>query len=101
MVRVTNKPFIIQRPDTCPHCGTKRVLELYNHRDRPMNYTLMLDQHANLKEKVVDLAYMKCKKCGSKYFPRWQDGKILPTEDVNVDDFMALYKAMKKKAEST
>lgn len=101
MIQVKNKPFIIQRPDTCPHCATKRSLELYNHKDNPMNYSLMLDQHVNLKEKVVDLAYMQCKKCGYKTFPRWQDGLILPSDEMNIDDFMALYKAMKKKAEST
>ena len=66
-----------------------------------MHYSIMIDQHINLKDKVVDLAYIKCKKCGKEFFPRWQSDKILTTEDMNVDDFMALYKAMKKKAEST
>ena len=66
-----------------------------------MHYSIMIDQHVNLKDKVVDLAYIKCKKCGKEFFPRWQSDKILTTEDMNVDDFMALYKAMKKKAEST
>ena len=95
------KPFIINRPDTCPHCSTKRSIELYNYKDKPLNYSVMLDQHIDLKDKIIGLSYMKCKKCGSTYFPRWQDNIILPTEDMNVGDFMALYKAMKKKAEST
>lgn len=95
------KPVKFNRPDTCPNCGGKRSLELYNHKNNPMNYSIMLDQNVNVKEKVNDLAYIKCKKCNKEFFPRWQDGKILVTEDMNEDDFMALYKAMKKKAEST
>ena len=97
----TNRPFTFDRPDTCPYCETKRSLELYNHRKTPMNYSIMLDQKVNLKDRVFDLAYMKCKKCGKEYFPRWQDNKILPALDMNVEDFMALYKSMNKKAEST
>lgn len=95
------KPVTFDRPDTCPHCGRARALELYSHKNTPMHYSIMIDQHVNLKDKVVDLAYIKCKKCGKEFFPRWQNDKILTTEDMNEDDFMALYKAMKKKAEST
>ena len=95
------KPVTFDRPDTCPHCGGARALELYNHKNAPLNYSIMIDQHVNLKDKVSDLAYMKCNKCGQEFFPRGQSDKILVTEDMNEDDFMALYKAMKKKAEST
>mgnify|MGYP005951875775 CR=1 FL=1 len=76
------KPVTFDRPDTCPHCGGARALELYNHKNIPMHYSIMIDQHVNLKDKVVDLAYIKCKKCGKEFFPRWQSDKILGLAEI-------------------
>ena len=67
----------------CPYCKAR---------------TGLLCKNCNTVNSIFDFT---CKKCGKEFFPRWQSDKILTTEDMNVDDFMALYKAMKKKAEST
>ena len=85
------KPIIIDREDTCPSCNCKRALEVYNSKDNPLRYSLILDQ--NKLDKLVDVRYLKCKVCGARYFPRWQtDRKVRCAEKMNINDFMSLYK---------
>ena len=51
------KPIIIDREDTCPSCNCKRALEVYNSKDSPLRYSLILDQ--NKLDKLVDVRYWK------------------------------------------
>lgn len=95
------KPITLERIDTCPSCKAKRSLELYNSKNKPLKFSDLLDKNVNLKETVHDLSYIKCQKCNKRFFPRWQDDKIFVTERMNLEDFMALFAANKKKAEST
>lgn len=91
------KPFEFLRPDYCPNCKQERSLELYNSIDKPMNYSIMIDRNVDIHKKVIDLSYMKCKKCKKCFFPRWQDGKIYPLEPMNEHDFMSYFKSSYKK----
>lgn len=92
------KPFKFLRPDTCPICNTERSLELYNSNGNPMNYSVMLDRHEDLEKKVIDLSYIKCKKCHHQFFPRWENNKIIfPLEPMNENDFMSYFRASKDK----
>ena len=85
------KPIIITRSDTCPKCNTSKSLEIYNSKGTPLHYSNLLDKKEDLKNKLVDIAYIECKKCHAKYFPRWQDGVVRPMDDLSYSDFMAQY----------
>lgn len=92
-----NKPFIFGRPDTCPKCNKSRSLEVYNRFDKPMNYSFILDRHEDISKRMIDISYIKCKRCHERFFPRWDNEFIYPMEDINERDFMAYYKANKDK----
>lgn len=97
MTILNSKPFEFGRPDICPYCNSNRALEVYNRFDKPMNYSFILDRKQNPSEKLIDIEYIKCKKCYKKFFPRWEGDILYPNEEMNEHDFMAYYKANKDK----
>lgn len=93
---MNGKPFKFERPDICIKCGKLRALEIYNRFDKPMNYSFMLDRKENIEERVIDMEYLQCKYCKERFFPRWENGVILPLEPINERDFIALFNCNKK-----
>lgn len=89
------KPIILQRSDTCPKCHSSKSLEIYNSKRVPLHYSNLLDRRVDLKDKLVDVAYIECKKCKTRFLPRWEDGVVKVMEGLNYSDFMAQYKYAK------
>lgn len=91
------KPFEFERPDKCPICNKDRAIEIYCGKyENPVNYSIMIDKNDINKNRLFDIRYMKCKYCKEKFLPRWYNGIIYPIEDINMRDFMALYKSNAK-----
>lgn len=89
------KPIILQRSDTCPKCNTSKSLEIYNSKNKPLYYSSLLDKKVDLKNRLIDISYIECKHCHSRFFPRWQDGVVRPMDNISYSDFMAQYKYSK------
>ena len=62
-----------ENDDFCPNCKNQHSLELYDNFNKPLNYSLLLQNGDNLKdvEKHHVLSYFKCRKCMKIYNIDW------------------------------
>lgn len=66
------------RYDHCINCDSKRAIEAFNTFNKPVQFSMLLDNIANLN-KILDnvtLSHMKCRKCGKEYRIIWDENKI-------------------------
>lgn len=90
------RPMTFQRLDTCPVCRKEKAIDAYNSFKKGMGYSSAIDLNIDMEKWGIDISYFRCHACGRTFFPRWQDGKVMPMEDLNQEDFMKLYMYNKK-----
>lgn len=73
----------LKRNDSCPFCGNDRCIDIYDTRDKSINYTYLLDmleKNPNFKADYSnsDLSYARCKTCGKIFMIDWTRSKTIP-----------------------
>lgn len=80
------------RPDDCLNCGGKRTIELYDIKDNPVRYSVLLNNNTELYLDKRKLKYFKCRKCGKIYNLDWMKKSYpVPLTGIKIDDFMREY----------
>lgn len=74
-------PIEFYRYDYCTNCGTEKGIECYDHKDNPINYSLLLNrfyQGHDVQEILDrrDLSYMQCRKCRSYFRLDWTVAQV-------------------------
>lgn len=89
--------MIKARNDECPICGSERSLECYDMKNKPIRFTLFIDNKNFDRLKHRALSYMKCRKCGSVFNIDWNDnGEPYPLTERKLNDFMLKYNEFNK-----
>lgn len=73
----------IPRDDSCSICHNDRCVELYDARNKPIRYTILLDkleEQPEYKSKInlLDLSYFKCIRCNHIFKLDWSNNKRVP-----------------------
>ena len=84
------KPFEFDREDTCPSCKSHRSLEAYDYNYNPLRLTLAIDTNRSIKYK--NIKYLRCKRCGKEFFPKWNTEYPTPMSKDSFELFMNGYK---------
>lgn len=80
------------RNDTCPHCNSERTIEGYDMKDRPIRFTLYMDNGNTDRLKDKSLSHFKCRRCGSIFNIDWTDpDNPRPLSDIKMSDFIRKY----------
>lgn len=82
------KPFYFDRADTCPKCKCKRSIEAYTNYNTPIHLTLYLDKNNDDDLKTKYIHYMKCRNCGTEFYPEWHNNIPYAVIDSNLDLFL-------------
>lgn len=87
------EPLMIKnREDSCPVCGNKRCVELYDNDNRPVRFTFLLDSHQVKRILERKLSHFKCKICHANFSIDWKNPDIpKPLTQLKIDDFMRNY----------
>lgn len=67
-----------EREDTCPKCGKKRSLELYDKNNHPGHFALILDRGELNRLQQRQFYYMKCTVCNEEYRIDWSNQNRIP-----------------------
>ena len=90
MKSIMIKPFTFDREDTCPSCKSERSIEAYDYNDRSLRLTLSIDTNRSIKYR--NIKYLKCRKCGKRFFPKWNTEYPTPMSEDSFELFMNGYK---------
>ena len=88
-------PFIFYGPCFCRVCKNNSI-ELFDYFNNPLGYKHVSDHYMNAQSGKVEIDFgkysiyrMRCRKCGTNYFIKWNNGYPLPQS--NYDGFMDNY----------
>lgn len=91
------KLMIKVRNDECPICKSKRSLEGYDMKDKPVRFTLFIDGNNLERLKYRALSYLKCRRCRNVFKIDWDDnGEPYPLSKQKMDDFITKYNNINK-----
>lgn len=68
-----------EREDDCNYCGGKRCIEIYTDRNKPINYSNILDKRdmgENIDISGIIVKSAKCTNCDTQYTIFWDNRKI-------------------------
>lgn len=62
-------PIQYDREDTCPSCRNERSLEAYDVNNQSLKLSLSIDRKRDMSN--INVAYLQCKSCKKRFFPKW------------------------------